>query len=113
MRVNGMPGATLALRIEGQDATQGAWTSAYGMSQPGVDSIEETAIQTSNYAAEFGQAGGGVFNMTMRSGTNTFHGSAYEYWRNEAFNAYAPFNKPAVKPRDRRHDFGFTAGGPV
>jgi hypothetical protein len=113
MRVNGAPGATLALRIEGQDATQGAWTSAYGMSQPGVDSIEETAIQTSNFAAEFGQAGGGVFNMTMRSGTNAFHGSAYEYWRNEAFNAYAPFNKPAVKPRDRRHDFGFTAGGPV
>jgi hypothetical protein len=113
LRVNGMPGATLSLRIEGQDATQGAWTGAYGMSQPGVDSIEETAIQTSNYAAEFGQAGGGVFNMTMRSGTNAYHGSAYEYWRNEAFNAYAPFNKPAVKPRDRRHDFGFTAGGPV
>jgi hypothetical protein len=113
LRVNGAPGATLALRIEGQDATQGAWTSAYGMSMPGVDSIEETAIQTSNYAAEYGQAGGGVFNMTMRSGTNAFHGSAYEYWRNEAFNAYAPYNKPIVKPRDRRHDFGFTAGGPV
>jgi hypothetical protein len=113
LRVNGMPGATLALRIEGQDATQTAWTTAYGMSQAGVDSIEETAIQTSNFAAEFGQAGGGVFNMTMRSGTNKLHGSAYEYWRNEAFNAYAPFNKPAVKPRDRRHDFGFTAGAPV
>ncbi len=113
LRVNGMPGATLALRIEGQDATQTAWSTAYGMSQPGVDSIEETAIQTSNYAAEFGQAGGGVFNMTMRSGTNSFHGSAYEYWRNEAFNAHAPYNKPAVKPRDRRHNFGFTAGGPI
>ncbi len=113
LRVNGMPGATLALRIEGQDATQTAWTTAYGMSQPGVDSIEETAIQTSNFAAEFGQVGGGMFNVTMRSGTNNFHGSAFEYWRNEAFNAYAPFNKPAVKPRDRRHDFGFTAGGPI
>ncbi len=60
LRVNGMPGGSLALRIEGQDATQQTWSAAYGMSQPSVDSIEETAIQTSNYAAEFGQVGGGM-----------------------------------------------------
>ncbi len=113
LRVNGMPGATLALRIEGQDATQTAWSTAYGMSQPGVDSIEETAIQTSNFAAEFGQAGGGVFNMTMRSGTNAFHGSAFLYWRNESFNAYPPYRKTGDKPLDRRRNYGFTAGGPV
>jgi hypothetical protein len=116
LRVNGMPGATLALRIEGQDATQTAWTTAYTMSQPGVDSIEETAVQTSNFSAEFGQAGGGVFNMTMRSGTNRFHGSAYEYMVNEAFNASSPFYSAGTeKPKSvqRRHDFGFTAGGPV
>ncbi len=111
MRVNGMPGGTLALRIEGQDATQTAATSAAGMSQPSVDSIEETAIQTSNFAAEFGQAGGGVFNMTVRSGTNAFHGSAFDYFRNEALNAGQPYNQ--FRPRDRRNDFGFTAGGPV
>ncbi len=112
LRVNGMPGATLSLRVDGQDATQATWTAAMGMSQPGLDSIEETAIQTSNFAAEFGQSGGGLFNMTMRSGTNRLHGSAYEYLRNEAFNAYQPFNKSA-KAMERRHDFGFTAGGPV
>jgi hypothetical protein len=111
MRVNGTPGNTQSTRIEGQDATQTAWTTAYGMSQPGVDSIEEFAIQTSNFAAEFGQVGGGVFNITMRSGTNQFHGSGYEYFRNEALNAQQPFLN--VKPRDRRHDFGFTFGGPV
>jgi hypothetical protein len=44
------------------------------MSQPSVDAIEEVAIQTSNYAAEYGQAGGGFFNVTMKSGTNAFHG---------------------------------------
>ncbi len=116
LRVNGMPGATLALRIEGQDATQTAWTTAYGMSQAGVDAIEETAIQTSNYAAEYGQAGGGVFNMTMRSGTNLFHGSAYLYFRNEALNAYPPYDDSAgqrTRDRDRRQNYGFTAGGPV
>jgi len=112
LRVNGMPGGSLALRIEGQDATQQTWSAAYAMSQPNLDSVEETAIQTSNYAAEFGQAGGGLFNMTMRSGTNRLHGSAFEYMRNETmFNATQPYNH--ARPRDRRHDFGFAVGGPV
>jgi hypothetical protein len=112
LRVNGMPGGSLALRIEGQDATQQTWSAAYGMSQPSVDSIEATAIQTSNYAAEFGQVGGGMFNMTMRAGTNRLHGSAFEYMRNETmFNAYQPYNHQ--RPRDRRHDYGFTVGGPI
>ncbi len=115
MRINGSPGATMALRIDGQDATQGIWTLAYTMSTPSVDSVEETTIQTSNYSAEYGQAGGGILNMTMRSGTNRVHGKAFEYFRNEALNAYPPYKKaPAFeKPRDRQHDFGFNFGGPV
>jgi hypothetical protein len=112
LRVNGMPAGTLALRIEGQDATQTTWTAAYGMSQPSVDSIEETAVQTSNFAAEFGQVGGGMFNMTMKSGTNQLHGTAFEYLRNETmFNAAMPYSH--YKPRDRRNDWGFSVGGPV
>ena len=111
VRVNSSPGNTQSLRIEGQDATNGLWSTTQGMTQPGVDSIEEFAIQTSNFAAEFGQAGGGLFNVTMRSGTNQLHGSAYEYLVNEAFNARQPFLN--VKPRSRRHDYGFTLGGPV
>ncbi len=63
------------------------------MSTPSVDSVEETAVQTSNYAAEYGQAGGGILNMTMRSGTNKLHGSAFEYFRNEALNAQPPYKK--------------------
>jgi hypothetical protein len=115
MRINGMPGFTMSLRIDGQDATQNIWTLAYGMSSPSVDSVEETAVQTSNYAAEYGQAGGGILNMTMRSGTNQPHGSAFEYFRNEALNALPPYkNGPGYeKPRDRQHDFGFNLGGPV
>ncbi len=115
MRVNGMPGFTMALRIEGQDATQQIWTLAYTMSTPSVDAVEETAIQTSNFAAEFGQAGGGILNMTMKSGTNRLHGSAFEYFRNEVFNANPPYKKAPTyeKPRDRQHDFGFNMGGPV
>ena len=114
LRVNGMPAGTLALRIEGQDATQTTWSAAYGMSQPSVDSIEETAIQTSNFAAEFGQVGGGMFNMTMRSGTNELHGTAFEYLRNETmFNAAQPYNhyRPA-RPPARLGLFGGRAGIP-
>src|SRR5205823_14159144 len=86
-------------------------------SQPSVDAIQETAIQTSNFAAEFGQVGGGLFNVTMRSGTNQFHGSTYDYFVNEIFNAGNPFvtGSPAgnPRPRARRNDYGFTIGGPV
>ena len=73
--------------------------------QPGADSIQEWTIQTSNYAAEFGQAGGAIMNVTMKSGTNAFHGSAYEYFQ-EDFNAAQPFTvsgKPERAASGRRY----------
>ncbi|HXP86031.1 MAG TPA: carboxypeptidase-like regulatory domain-containing protein [Bryobacteraceae bacterium] len=116
VRVNGLPSNTQSLRIEGQDATNGL-IDTQSMTQPSVDAIQEFAVQTSNYSAEYGQAGGGFFNATMKSGTNTFHGSAYEYFVNEALNAGTPFtndgNGNLLRPRQRRNDFGFTTGGPV
>ncbi len=116
IRINGMPANTQAMRIEGQDATNG-WYSAQSQTQGSVDAIQEFAVQTSNYAAELGQAGGGLFNITMRSGTNQFHGGAYEYFVNEALNAGSPFtndgNGHLLRPRQRRNDFGFSLGGPV
>ncbi len=74
LRVNGMPSATQAIRIEGQDATNGRHRQYNQQVQASVEAIQEVAVQTSNYAAEFGQAGGGYFNYTMRSGPNQFHG---------------------------------------
>jgi hypothetical protein len=116
IRINGMPANTQAMRIEGQDATNG-WYSAQSQTQGSVDAIQEFAVQTSNYAAELGQAGGGLFNITMRSGTNQLHGGAYEYLVNEAVNAGSPFtddgNGHLLRPRQRRNDFGFQLGGPV
>lgn len=116
IRVNGVPSNTMALRVEGQDATNG-WNSTQSMTQPSVDAIQEMAVQTSNFAAEYGQVGGGFFNVTMKSGTNEFHGSGYEYFVNEALNAGQPFtstgNGGLLRPRQRRNDFGFTLGGPV
>jgi hypothetical protein len=112
VRINGTPGNTQALRVEGQDSTNNMWQQMGQYTQQGVDAIQEVAVQTSNYSAEYGQAGTAVFNMTMKSGTNQIHGSAYLYEVNEALNAHPPYSK-AEKPRARRHDYGFTFGGPV
>ena len=56
-----------------------------------MDAVQEVSIQTSNFAAEYGQAAGGYFNFTMKSGTNQYHGSLYDYMRNEALNAGLPY----------------------
>src|SRR5947207_1446209 len=76
-----------------------------------VDAMQETAIQTSNFVPEFGAVGGGLFNITTRSGTNQFHGAGYDYLANEAFNAATPFIN--TRPRVRRNDYGFNFGGPL
>lgn len=80
-------------------------------SQPSSEAIQEVAVLTSNYSAEYGMITGGVLNVTMRSGTNSFHGGAYAYGVNEALNAAQPFT--GVKNKQRRYDFGGTLGGPV
>ena len=80
MVINGVPNASVQYRIEGQvsgvDNVLAAFTH---FTQPSVDAVQEVAVQTSNFAAEFGSVGGGIFNVTMKSGTNQFHGSAYDY----------------------------------
>src|SRR6516225_1260404 len=83
LRINGMPANTQSIRIEGQDATDGQNRRENQVNQVSLDAIQEVTVQTSNYAAEYGQAGGGYFNYTMKSGTNSFHGSAYDYYVNE------------------------------
>jgi hypothetical protein len=117
LRISGAPNNTQSVRIEGQEANNSGIPATPMQGAQSVDSIQEVSVQTSNYAAEYGQAGGGVINMTIKSGTNQFHGSAYDYMANEVFNAGRPFNtgNPAGNPRARvrRHDYGFTAGGPV
>lgn len=73
------------------------------------------SIQTSNYAAEFGSTAGGVFNYTMKSGTNQLHGTVFDYAANEALNAGRSLTKSGTDPRERqrRHNYGFNIGGPV
>ena len=117
VKINGAPSNTMSIRIEGQDATNGYLPATPAQNQPGVDAIQEYAVQTSNFAPEYGQVGGGFFNLTMKSGTNQFHGSVYDYFVNEAFNAGQPFTNNGKgglsDPVARRNDYGVTIGGPV
>ncbi len=117
MIVNGAPTNTAAYRIEGLDNTNHTVAYAIMQNMPNADAIQEMAVQTSNYAPEFGQAGGGLFNITMKSGTNEFHGTGFEYFVNEFLNAGDPFSYTPeggkFRPENRRNDWGGTFGGPV
>lgn len=80
-----------------------------------VDSLQEFKIQTSGYSAEYGRQPGGQVQFTTRSGTNDFHGSVYDYFRNTVLDANFWFSNSIGFPRAPEHqnDFGGTFGGPV
>lgn len=109
-RVNGQAANTYRVFVDGQDTTNNNDTTSTS-GQPSVEMIEEFSLQTTNFAAEFGQVGGGMFTFATRSGTNRLHGSIYEYFANEALDAAKPFVNS--KPISRKHDFGFSLGGPI
>src|SRR6185312_4549113 len=112
MRVNGAPTNTFGIKLDGQDITNGVNTSnSQAQMQPSVDALEEVTIQASNYSAEFGQAGSGLIQYTTKSGTNSFHGSAYDYLVNEALYSHGDFDH--LRNKQRRNDFGGTLGGPI
>ena len=119
IRVNGGLNNTYKTLMDGQDiTTAGSDASHLSELNPSADALQEVSLQSSNFAAEFGQVAGGLINMTSRSGTNQFHGSGYEYFTNEALNAGRPYtntgkNGTLQRPRSRNNDFGFTVGGPL
>src|SRR3984957_7590894 len=82
---------------------------------PPVDAVEEFKVQTSDFSAEFGRSGAAVLNATIKSGTNSFHGDAWEFFRNDHLDAADFFENAGGVPKGelRQNQFGFTAGGPV
>ncbi|MDQ1471962.1 MAG: hypothetical protein QOJ99_3442, partial [Bryobacterales bacterium] len=117
IKVNGAPNGSFRIIFEGQDSTSDLNPRVSDESQPSMESIQEFTLQTSNFAPEFGQVIGGLFNFTARSGSNQFHGSAYDYSTNEDLGAGQPFtnsgNGHLLRPPNRQNDFGGTIGGPV
>ena len=80
-----------------------------------IDALQEFRIQTSSYAPEFGRTPGAQISIVTRSGTNQFHGTAFDYLRNDVFDANDWFASHARlrKPEERQNDFGGTLGGPI
>ena len=122
VKINGAQTNSYAYHVEGMDATNFGFPYAAAQTQPSVDAVQEVSVQTSNFAPEYGAVGGGFFNVTMKSGTNQYHGTVYDYFVNEVLNAGEPFafSNPNVnhpdelyRPRARRNDYGFTVGGPA
>ena len=83
--------------------------------QPPVDALQEFKVQTRTYSAEFGKAAGAVINASVKQGSNAIRGSAYEFFRDEAFNANTWDNNRANRPKGEfnQHIAGFTLGGPI
>ena len=102
-------------RVDGisiNDPGNGGPGSVLG-SNAGVDAIAEFSVLTTNYSTEYGRASGGIINATTKSGTNQFHGTAYEFLRNSWLDAPNYFDPNGVTPEFRRNQFGASAGGPI
>jgi hypothetical protein len=81
---------------------------------PSVEAIDEVEVLTSNYGAQYGKNASGTVEVETKSGTNQFHGSVYEFLRNEMFNARNFFDQPGTpKTSYKKHEFGYTVGGPI
>jgi hypothetical protein len=81
---------------------------------PSVEGIAEVQVLTSNYGAQYGRNGSGTVEVETKSGTNNFHGSVWEFARNEAFNAHNYFDLPGTPVAGyHKHDFGYSIGGPI
>ena len=85
----------------------------YGNPLPNPDALEEFRVETSNYAAQYGRMSGGVVTAVTRSGTNQFHGSVFEFFRDTNMNANSWGNSPSLKTPFHRNNFGGTVGGPI
>ena len=111
-RMNGLSNANNQYKIDGEPVTnsgeKGTITTRNNVSP---DALQEVAVQTSNFNAEYGSVSGAVFNMIVKSGTNQYHGTMFDYIANDIFNADDA--GPHTRNRVRRNDYGFNVGGPV
>ena len=107
--INGSPPTWNSVTLDG--STNNGASDGYVSSNPSVDAVEEFKVLSGTMSAEYGFTAGGVVTMVTKSGTNTLHGSLYEFLRNDKFDARNTF--AALKPPLRYNQFGGTLGGPV
>ncbi|HWZ55195.1 MAG TPA: carboxypeptidase regulatory-like domain-containing protein [Verrucomicrobiae bacterium] len=98
--------------VDGVSVTDEAFNNL--VLSPSVDAVQEVSINQTSYDAEFGGKSGGIINVITKSGTNRFHGSAFEFLRNDVFDAKNLFVKPGTaKPPFKQNQFGGSFGGPI
>jgi len=107
--INGSPSSMNAQMLDGSNNIL-SYAGEVGV-PPAVDAVEEFKVQSGSMSAEFGFTAGGTVNLVTKSGTNQFHGSAYEFLRNDKFDARNTF--APVKLPFRYNQYGATIGGPV
>lgn len=114
---NGGAQGEVVMQLDGVTSMDTGQTSATGYISPSVDAIKEVDVQVGNMNAEYGSRGGGTVNIIIKNGTKQFHGSLYEYNRNDDYNANSYFNKlttPAIpRPPYKYNNWGGTIGGPI
>ncbi len=113
--VDGMRSTSNSVIINGTDANSIGTGSTPNLAVPATDSLQEFIVQTSQFDASQGRVAGGVVAAVTKSGTNSFHGNAYEFLRNTDLNANNYFlNRSGVpRPQYQRNQFGGTLGGPL
>ena len=111
------------LSVNGQDESLNNWVvdgiddnerviGTIGV-KPNIEGIQEITVETNSYAPEVGRTAGGVINIVTKSGTNKFHGSVYEYFRNDIFDARNFFQTTGRKPELRQNQYGASINGPI
>ena len=110
-QVNGQSEESNNLQFEGIDDNER--TGLLQVYIPPAAAIQTVDVETSNYAPEFGRSAGAVTNVTLKSGTNNFHGSAYEYNEVSALAARSYFDTSGAKQRTTNNYYGATLGGPI
>ena len=111
------------LSVNGQDESLNNWVvdgvddnerviGSIGV-KPNVEGIQEITVETNSYAPEAGRTAGGVINIVTKSGTNRFHGSAYEYFRNDIFDGRNVLQTTGNKPELRQNQYGASINGPI
>lgn len=111
--INGQRSSSTDILLDGSENVD-SYTATVGQTVP-LDSVQEFTVLTNNFTAEYGRASGGVVNLITKSGTNSLHGSAYEYNRISALSANTFQNDANGTPKGvfTRNNFGFSLGGPI
>ncbi|MFZ0137703.1 MAG: carboxypeptidase regulatory-like domain-containing protein, partial [Candidatus Sulfotelmatobacter sp.] len=107
----GMRSFSNEITVDGADFVNSA--SGIQRATPPQESVQEFRVVNNSFGAEYGRAMGGIVNIVTKSGTNNLHGSLYEFFQNNAFDAHSPLQPPPLPHAVRQNSFGASLGGPI